>query len=287
MRHLRKHGYLYVARGQQYVEEAIVSANSLRKYVPDAHTTLITDKGVDTSAFSDVIVLDVDSLQDRKNLKAFKILGLQQSPYERTFFVDTDTYFADSCEELFRLLDNYDLLLTHAPQDNTVIVQNGVPLQGLFPYNSGVMVFRSNEVIQHLFSDWMHIYRSKFHIYNYDQGPLMEALFVNRVHTYTLHPIYNFRIPFITSLMAQKVKIFHGRPKNFEAIVRVVNAKAMHRVWLPNRNKVMYKKRRLKYVIKDFIQDHLPTTLINHTISLKRSLFKVKSSYQAPLESAN
>ncbi len=230
-------GYLYIATGTRYIDEAIVSVKSLRQCNPDVHVTLITDEPVDISYFNEIKVLDVDE-SDSYERKNYKILGLQHSPYDRTLFIDTDTYFIADCKELFQLLHYHDILIAHAPGDRREVIINEKVLEGYLAYNSGVIAFNNNEIVNKLFKDWYILCLKN--IYKGDQPPLMHALLTNAVKIYVLHQNYNFRLPFIVSFPAFSVKILHGRNQDFRKIKKIVNKDiSVQRAWNPNNAKMI------------------------------------------------
>ena len=49
-------GYLYIAIGARYVDEAIISAKSLRKVDENAHITLITENNFKEHVFDKLII---------------------------------------------------------------------------------------------------------------------------------------------------------------------------------------------------------------------------------------
>ncbi len=233
-------GYLYIASNEKYSTEAQASVKSLKKTNPQAHATLITQQDMDIEGFDEVRKIDAEPVGDdwKKGLK-FRLEGLRSSPYEKTFYVDSDTFFCDSCDELFDLLDYFDLLICPAPIGKQLVTFNGKPMEGYFGYNAGVLVFNSNEVIETLFDKWQQIYAEKFTEYKNDQPALMEALLSSPVNTYALQSIYNFRIPFIVSAIPAKVKIIHGRHKDLPSLARDINKDPDNRVWIPALGKVI------------------------------------------------
>lgn len=229
-----ENGYLYVATGQQHIEEARTSARSLKRLNPSIHITLITDSEDDIEPFDKIIYqAPIVTTEGWKEGLLYKVNGLLLSPYRKTFFVDSDTYFIEDCSELFEILDFYDLLIAHAPADKSEVDLEGKKLTGYHPYNTGVIVFKNNEATDKLISDWIDIYKRKFNIYPHDQTPFMESLLVNQIKLYVLKPIYNFRVPFIVALPGLRVKLLHGRVKNFEILAKKLNSKMIHRAWIP------------------------------------------------------
>ncbi len=234
-------GYLYVATGDQHLKECLVSASSLRRNVPTAHITLITDdQGVSSPLFDQVIFLE----KPPGSGYLYKIAGLRASPYDQTFFIDSDTWFCDSCSELFHLLDYYDLCICHCPNDAyTVYDADNQAVVGYHAYNTGVMVFRKNECTNRLLEAWYVAYEKGMDKYPHDQPPLMEALLYHEVKLCVLQTIYNARTPYPTSFIGKPVKIIHGRHRNYPRIARKLNRHLHNRVWFPPLCLILYFKR--------------------------------------------
>lgn len=252
-------GYLYAATGEQFIDEAKASVRSLRRFNSKIHVTLITDKPYADPAFDNVQVVSFDSsnINWKKGL-LFKSVALQHSPYTKTFFVDTDTYFTDECAELFDLLEYNDILMAHSPADVSNVIIDGKKIEAYHPYNTGVIVYKKTPEVIQLFKDWLAAYQEKFEIYPSDQTPFMEALLQNKVRLYVLLPLYNFRDHFMVSLPPGKVKIIHGRPRDVRDLEVRINKNIGHRTWLPRREKIIFRKQR-KRRLKDF----LPKSMLN------------------------
>lgn len=236
-----KQGYLYVTSGKKYLNEAVHSVKSLKKVVPTAHATLITTDSISTTDFDRVIHLKEVSATNWKTGLAFKVKGLQLTPYEQTFFVDSDTYFLDSCTELFDLLHYFDVLMTQAPGDTSTVTIDNQVLLGYYPYNSGVIVYKKTPTFEAFLQKWEQTWAEKRGLYGGDQGALIDALLYFNLRIYTLPNIYNFRSPFYATIMPKKVKLIHGRHKDFEKIGNILNAHPTYlRTWHPKTQKVFY-----------------------------------------------
>lgn len=261
-------GYLYIATGEKYIKEAIQSVQSLKNQNDKLHATLITDKQIEVREFDDIIIQNNITKEGWKEGVLFKVRGLLLTPYEKTFFIDTDTYFSDDCLELFNLLEYYDLLIAHAPADtNQIVINNNQRFSGYYPYNTGVIVFNNNDAVKKLITNWLTIYQEKFRFYPHDQTPFMESLLYNKVKVYVLQPVYNFRIPFIVAIPSLKVKIFHGRVSDFESFQRKINSTIVHRVWKPAGRIIIYDN--IKAVIIKFFARKAPKSLIKALKKIK------------------
>lgn len=259
----QRQGYLYIATGDSFVEEAGRSVASLRRVHPEAHATLVTDAPTDVPGFDQISVVGVETEHDSvwKKGTLFKVRALQASPYDHTFFVDTDTYFCDRCDELFDLLRYYDLLICHAPGDVAPVYGSGKLLEGYHPYNTGVMVYRRSAAMHDLFERWHDAYLSRIDLYPHDQPAFMEALLDADVKLYVLQPNYNFRTPYLVSFVARPVKIIHGRPRDYERLARTLNERIEHRTWVPQKRGMIYQKLHWTERLRDRLYDWAPPVI--------------------------
>ncbi|WP_370089231.1 putative nucleotide-diphospho-sugar transferase [Ekhidna sp.] len=239
---MKKQGYLYIATGQKYIDEAVISAESLKRLDPHANTCLITDSFYEHEVFDQVIVHDTNTVFDQwKSALLLKIYGLLLSPFEKTLFVDSDTYFFDPCTELFDMLDYHDLLIGHDYSDDSELMIDGKCLANYTPYNTGVMAIRINETMKGVISDWHDTYKKKFQEYWSDQPALMDVLLRKPVKMYFLHTIYNFRhLVNIGILAGQKVKILHARGsrEDFQLLEKKLNHSTDQRAWIAPHSRV-------------------------------------------------
>ena len=161
-------GFLYVISGAEgFFREAYASVTSLRRHNPGAHATLVCDALPASlpqlsSSFDGVVAQPIDPTMARSI--GHKVPGLTykvrnmyaRSPYERTCFLDSDTYVLADVQPLFDLLDHFDMAMALAPADITPTRVNGRDLIGCTPYNSGVILFRKSELTERLFDRWRH-----------------------------------------------------------------------------------------------------------------------------------
>jgi hypothetical protein len=225
-------GYLYVAYGKKYLDECITSVSSLKAVNPNSKVALVTDNpGVYSEIFDEVITLEIDKERPYIN----KIKGMYSSPFVKTIFVDTDTYFCHAVDEIFGILDYFDMALSICNSDYfTVYNKTGEAISGMNPYNTGVMAYRKNEVTKAILLEWEAAYLRHFNLYVQDQAAFMEALLYSNVRTYTLPTIYNARTPYPCQFIAKPVKIIHGRHNNYEKIAKKLNRNHHSaRIWYP------------------------------------------------------
>lgn len=235
-------GYLYIASGKGCVKSALLSAKSLRRCDRGAHITLVTDADPGDAVFDEVVIRGHNASNRGENLfyKVRNIYG--GAPYEKTLFVDADTYFYGDPSGLFGLLDHFDVCMTKAPADANLAPLDGERLTGYTPYNTGVILFRKGEAMEKLFSDWENLHQRNVTAdpelgYPWpDQVAFMEALLHSEARMYVLSAVWNARFPFPISLNGP-VMIAHGRHDDYEELGRRINSNSAPRCWDPERQK--------------------------------------------------
>jgi hypothetical protein len=221
--------------------------DSLRRCDPEAHVTLVTDPG-SLESWPDVrgtfdrveVPGEVPSEADWKRKIAFRTRHvIRSSPYQRSFLVDTDTYFVADCRGLFELLDYYDLCLAHGTNDRSKVFVAGRELPGYTPYNAGVMILRANERTRTLADAWPRMYEARIDEVPHDQPALMEAIVAAQCRVYVLPNNYNARTIYIDKYYGS-VKLLHGRHRDLALVARRINRTSEPRVWLPGVERCVY-----------------------------------------------
>ncbi|RJE70870.1 putative nucleotide-diphospho-sugar transferase [Reichenbachiella sp. MSK19-1] len=234
-------GFLYIATGKKYIDEAEQSALSLLKVIPNAHISLVTDTEYKSDVFTNVIIEKIDlETKDWKDGLLYKIRGFSLSPYENTFFVDSDTYFCEDISSTFDLLDHFDLLVCKDYYDKEEIQINEKCLVGYFPYNTGVVGFNSRPRTNRFISNWHSSFLENKTTMWSDQPAFMKALAISDIKLHCLDSTYNFR--FLNNVAfpdKEAIKIIHGRcsQDEFKGIEKKVNTHLSQRVWVASRRK--------------------------------------------------
>ncbi len=231
-------GVFYVAAGQKYINEACNSAKSLKKINPSINISLVCNKTPEEKDLFEQIILVDERVTCRNEGLLFKVNHLYfSSPYKKTMFVDTDTFFADDCENGFEILEYFDIALVQAPVDTHYPVLDSGQKIPCKPLNTGVILFNKNETNDQLFKTWIELYSSKLASNNQlkesDQTSFVEALFQSNSRLYPLPNEWNARFCFINGF-AEPVKILHGYSRNIENIASLINLHKGHRVWIPH-----------------------------------------------------
>ena len=135
-------GCLYVALGAAYVAEASRSAASLRAVHPNIDVTLVCDQAPEAAHLFSRIMQDDRPFDGRAGalLRTVEIMSAGL-PYDRTIFLDTDTYVLGNVWPLFSLLGYCDVAVAIAPNG---LVEgspevNGEPVRACEIYNTGVI----------------------------------------------------------------------------------------------------------------------------------------------------
>lgn len=230
-------GYIYIATGDKYIKEAIQSARSLKRCSPKANVCLISDSDLNEDCFSQVIVVSNSTQVDWKVGLLSKVQGFPLSPFDKTVFVDTDTYFCEPVDELEGLLDHFDCMFCHDYYDKAEILFKEKVVSGFFPVNTGVVAFSKNDRVTSFLKLWADKYVANIERYWSDQPAFMEALLESDIKSWILHSGYNFRFLNHVSLPdKENLKILHGRAKTeeFELLRNRINKTKAQRGWDAN-----------------------------------------------------
>lgn len=205
-----KKGFLYVANRQKFVDEALISSRSLRRFNREPICLVCTSDLVSPQVkahFDEVIVFD----EMEKHTYLSKVIGLQNTPFDNTIFLDSDTFITDTISELFKILELVDFATTLEQKLHTTNISN-LQYKEIFPeFNSGVIVFRNNETMKKVLKDWF-----QFCLDNKmgnDMPGLRESVLINfdTVRFSILPNRYNEHGFSTMLILDQKVKIIHER----------------------------------------------------------------------------
>jgi len=191
-------GVLYVAHKPNFVQEALISAESVKKHNPDLHITFFTDQKIDSPFVDDYKLIGNFALNDRRS----KIENIKNFPYHKTLFLDSDTIINYKLDDMFDLLDTFDLAMIHDLARKRKKYSNLIPAYGEIPYsfsevNTGVMAIVKNEKTDFLFNLWKENFYKYYRVCPYDQPSfrisLWESIKQKDLKLYVLPPEYNIR----------------------------------------------------------------------------------------------
>lgn len=214
-------GILYVATQRAesntlpYIEEANESVKITKQVMPGVETAVYTNRPEAVVGFDHII-----PIKGARCTYLDKPIGVQQTPFDRTLFLDTDIVLLRPVWELFDLLDAFDLAAAHS--ENRCCYKVDCPES--FPeLNTGVIVYNRNAI--ECFKVWEKIYTaqrdgephgSKPH----DQPSFRKALYKSGLKSTILMPEYNMRTIFATYVGGNgQIKILHGRRRQHDKMV--------------------------------------------------------------------
>lgn len=206
-------GFLYIAHGIKYFKEAEVSATSLRRFTKLPICLITNDETYVNPVFDQVTCL--------KNLEksyGSKISGLLHSPFDKTIFLDSDTFVCAAVDQVFEALDIFDVAMTVDNFMHSYLFFNKyrpdfkLRYEAVIPeYNTGVIAIRKNTVTNQLLSDWMQVH-VEMNI-NADMPSFREA-YINNAATVRITPLpfeYNYHGTHSFGFLYNEVKVIHER----------------------------------------------------------------------------
>lgn len=207
---MSKNGYLYIANRKKFLNESIISAKSLKRFNEEPVCIVCPEELICNEmkqVFDEIIINEEISSYTYLS----KVIGLQLTPFDRTVFLDSDTFVTAKISELFDVLDIVDFATTN---EVTMHTTNRIELKYkyVFPeFNSGVIVYKSNTIMHKVFTEWFDICKSN-NIIN-DMPGLREAVLKNidKVTFSVLPDLYNTHGFKSMLMLHSKVKVIHER----------------------------------------------------------------------------
>lgn len=234
-------GILYLAFGQKYRNLVHRSASRVAEF-GDWPICVITNENdfPDESLYDEIKVRDPDAdWQNTEFGEDIKSTYFPESPYDKTLFLDADTYVVDgsAIEELFEPLEQYDVVATHdtarTGEQGFGFIDDGPPdfptpteeSPDSFPWlNIGVISFRKSDELSRFFEEW----NERFHEQNEiikgvnDQSSFADVLYESDLTHAVLPPEYNHHVPY-PHVHVGPVKIVQGHFDNLPEVGEAVN----------------------------------------------------------------
>ncbi|WP_147441275.1 hypothetical protein, partial [Halorubrum sp. Atlit-26R] len=228
-------GVIYYAVGEKYLNQATNSAKSL-KYHNSVDVTVFTDQNQQPEIFDRYKVINRNKHPFYDRIKHF-----MDSPYDKTLYIDTDTFVSDNIQDIYQMLDRFDVVARIDPFRDTAGPHWGsdeydVEAPDSFPeYQCGVLGYKLNSSVLKMFEDWRKRYSKKLESNLIDQPFFREAVYnQDNLKIGTLPPEYNLLVNNLNCLQ-EKAKILHfnggyydkksiGRKETPEEILDQVNS---------------------------------------------------------------
>ena len=188
-------GYLYIVHGESFTKEALMSAESLKRFT-DLPVALYTDQ--DVEKIKDNPNIDIVASINAPHLR-MKVEFMDQSPFKKTVFLDSDTVIVRNCDDLFDLLDRFDVGIVNDYARKRKKYSSIVPEYGEIPYafseaNSGVIAFNNSRRTQTFLKMWKEYFYKYFRETNgWDQVSFRIALWRSNVNIHHMPVEYNVR----------------------------------------------------------------------------------------------
>lgn len=232
-------GVIYVVIGERFVDEALRSVASLKERSPGLPVTFFTNQAVTSPLVDQVIELETSGYHP-----TLKPRCMARSTYERTLFLDTDTYVCGDLRGMFAVLDRFDVAAAHAniavPGSARAILPDVVAQvpEAFIQYNSGMILFRRSPHVSEFLESWAALIERNERIahergarHRRDQTALREALYLSPLQICTLPREYNCRYHYL-GFLVDEVKILHGRRDNPEGVARQLNRSVRPRIFI-------------------------------------------------------
>lgn len=231
-------GFVYVATGPRYRQEAAEAAARLRKVHPAERICLVTEAAEGPAFWDDLAILDKPAFGFRDKI------AMRLCPYGKFVYLDTDAAVVGGLTDIFDLLDRFDFA------GHQLFEGHDRPVPGIpdaFPeFQGGVLAFRASEATSSFFGRWLELYDRHYaqngdgH-YDYanvgDQRTLRMALYESRLRLAVLGPEYDFTPAHVTFACAP-VRVIHGRGPVDEFAARL-NRRLGNRAYLPRLDAVL------------------------------------------------
>ncbi|HEX5224972.1 MAG TPA: hypothetical protein VFW29_07565 [Solirubrobacteraceae bacterium] len=231
-------GIMYSAFGAKYIAEAVESARSSlrRNHVP--HLLFAAEEPEEVPDGLTVVrfeQISSDPFVDR-------IANMRRSPFERTIYLDSDTYLIDDITDVFAVLDRYEMALSHA---NYRGLQDPEVPRAFSEFNCGVVAWRAGERTSTFLQSWEETYRTwlghdvlpgQMGAANPSRSPIGDQPAFRRcawehaMKICVLPPEYNLRLGYRTTVV-DRVHLIHGRFGDYERLAERMNRKIVPRTF--------------------------------------------------------
>jgi hypothetical protein len=224
-------GVIYSLTGERFLREAERSAASVRRHMPGLPIAIYTERTDADPALFDIIrpiAAPTFSVFDKQ-------FGFREPLFEKSLFLDCDTFAVKPFPEIFDLLDRFDFAATREFWSG---IKPSAPVC-YDDFNGGVIAFANRTSTRRTLDRWFDLAKEMHSdplIKHNDQDILRQATYeAPDLQVYVLPPQYNLRIPAINFLnvWADPV-ILHGHTTRFGEIAAQLNRTHEHRLLIPN-----------------------------------------------------
>lgn len=236
---MAERGFVYAATGAKWVHEANASAAQLRTVHDDIPRILYTNLPAvaDRTVFDDVITVPEQTWVQTE----VKLWSVARSPFERTVYIDTDTYVCADVTGLFDVLARFDFAAIPVPFQRPPHAGHFNPddiPESFQSVNGGVFSFRRNDATARMLDEWWELFQDdKSRVGTAaDQPSLRIALWRSDCRILQMPAEFNMRTLRYRAqptVAVGPVRIIHGRPRDFDALARRWNTRTEARLLTP------------------------------------------------------
>jgi hypothetical protein len=228
---------MYSAAGKPNVAAALVSARSSLRHNPVPHVLFAAPPPTDAGSAEG---LSIEPFEASGNPYLDKIANMRRSPFERTIFLDSDTYVTREIVHLFELLDRYEIAAALAPGYRGL---NDPDVPAAFSeFNTGVVAWRACDRVAEFMSSWQETYaawqseppfdRAGESRGKADQPAFRRCAWQHGMRIVVLPPEYNYRTGEPATVVGP-VRVVHGRHEDYRRVAAVLNERMGARAFPP------------------------------------------------------
>lgn len=154
-------GIIYVSFCRWYSIECLKSIQSIRRH-SSVPITIFSDE-CHENRFDGIEGVNLVPINKDMNPLKYKVKLLMDSPYDRTMFLDVDTVIVEPINELFDMLDNYEMCIAKNPNTDWSRGINRYKFLGYEgnDFNTGVMLYKKTEGFKKIYQAWFDIVMSQ------------------------------------------------------------------------------------------------------------------------------
>ena len=162
MNKIGEKGFLYIAFGESFTKEALMSIKSLKRYNSEP-VALFTDRD-QTEEYEGLV--DVYAKISPNHIRA-KVDFVNQTPFQKTVYLDSDTLIVRNISDMFDVLDRFDVALTNDYARKRLQYTNMIPEYADIPYsfsevNGGIMAYNNSFATHTFLSMWKEYFYKYF-----------------------------------------------------------------------------------------------------------------------------
>ncbi len=241
-----RRGMVYACSQIAHVREAVRSAISCKAHMPHLTRQIFVSRPVHQAAtgmlaahFDDVVVVDQLTYPHRPRFDA-----VLTADFDQAIFIDSDTLFLSSVEDVFDALEYFDIGAVLGPQSTyKQAIERGIydilpklP-EAVREWNTGFLAARIDAPFRALARDWSELFGKCLQRgLEWDQPSLRSALAASRLRVVALPENYNFRVV-IPRFINGPVKVLHGHA-DLDKIAGYINAHPGMRLYQPKREEL-------------------------------------------------